>query len=145
VSGHPYGPNTAMIRRFLVRLAGLGTSDRAAVLQRYTTLCGSRAWDIAETAMATSIERSGREPQRDAMSGPLLQLVRTPAHDEGDRDPAPGDDNPLASLDPVAEPALAALLALLVQDLLSAEQVQTLYAPFADAVPMGELLSAASM
>ena len=125
----PYGPNTAVIRRFLVRLAGLGSGDKAAVVARYGELTRTKAWEAAETLLATAIERSGRDPQRDALSGPLLQLVR-PA----DATATISEDDALAQLDPVAEPALAALLALMVRDLLPEAAVGTLMEPFAGIV-----------
>jgi hypothetical protein len=59
-----------------------------------------------------------------------MQLVRV----------APPDDNdPLASLDPVAEPALAALLALLVADILDGTHIGVLYAPFASLITRDDL------
>ena len=125
----PYGPNTAVIRRFLVRLAGLGSGDKATVVARYGELTRTKAWEAAETLLATAIERSGRDPQRDALSGPLLQLVR-PA----DATATISEDDALAQLDPVAEPALAALLALMVRDLLPEAVVGTLMEPFAGIV-----------
>jgi hypothetical protein len=100
--------------------------------------CGSeasatRTYLKAEAALATAIERSGREAQRDALSGPLLQLVRRPDA------PETTDENALDGLDPVAEPALAALLALLVRDLLAPDEYQALYAVFDDVIPVAEL------
>lgn len=127
----PYGPNTSAVRRFLVQLAGLGRVDREAVVAAYAARCSTRQWYAAEAALGTAIERSGREPQRDALSGPLLQLVRR-------NDPVASapvtEDEALAALDPIAEPALAALLALLARDLLSDQQVKTLCAPFAGVI-----------
>ena len=105
---------------------------REPVVALYTRQSATPAWHAAETALATAIERSGREPQRDALSGPLLQLVRRP--DRPDAPPASADEA-LATLEPIAEPALAALMALLVQDLLGEAYVRTLYAPFAEIIP----------
>lgn len=129
MSERPYGPGTASIRRFLVRLAGLGTLDRAQVVARYETQSRTRTWQAAEAVLATTVERSGREPQRDALSGPLLQLVR-PSGAVASVD----EDEALAQLDPVAEPALAALLALLVKDLLPEDMLTTLLEPFAGVI-----------
>ncbi|MCA2993276.1 hypothetical protein [Gemmatimonas sp.] len=129
MSAQPYGPNTAGVRRFLVQLAGLGKEDRGLVVARYAQARTTVSWRAAEQHLATAIARSGREPQRDALTGPLLQLVR-PVNA-----PAPAtDDDALALLDPVAEPALAALLALLVEELLPPEAVETLSAPFAGVI-----------
>jgi hypothetical protein len=132
-SSHPYGPNTPAIRRFLVRLAGLGANDRQAVAARYAMVTTTRDYLRAEGTLATAIERSGREPLRDALSGPLLQLVRRP------NAPEPTEENALDGLDPVAEPALAALLALLVRDLLEPAELEALYTAFHDVIPLVEL------
>lgn len=128
----PYGPNTAEVRRFLVQLAGLGTADKAGVVARYATLSATPAWHAAESALATAIERSGREPQRDALSGPLLQLVRRP-----DATATVSEEAALAQLDPVAEPALAALLAIMMRDVLPGEAVGVLVAPFEGVIGVG--------
>ncbi len=149
----PYGPNTAAIRRFLVRLAGLGTEARTRVTAAYAAQASTRAWVIAETALATTIERSGREPQRDALSGPLLQLVQRDAHgarpaasedENGDENGVENgdEDGVMDTLDPIAEPALAALLALLVVDLLDSTQVMRLLAPFDGVISLADVTTA---
>lgn len=134
-STQPYGPETLAIRRFLVRLAGLGAHDRALVVQRYNAGVHDPANRLAETALATTIERSDREAARDALSGPLLQLVKRSAASVV----TPPETDVLETLDPIAEPALAALLALLVRDVLEAPHFTWLYAPFADCIPLSEL------
>lgn len=124
-STQPYGPQSAAIRAFLVHFAGLGADDRARVVAAHHALADSREWHSAERQLADVVERSGRENFRDALSGPLLQLVRVPGR------ALPTDEaEGLDALDPVAEPALAALLALLVSDLLAASAARTLLAPF---------------
>lgn len=158
-----YGPNTAAIRRFLVRLAGLGIEARSRVTDAYAAEASTRAWVLAETALATAIERSGREPQRDALSGPLLQLVqrdrgaaapnaaptaapsvaRSPAEASIGEAGATDEDRVLDTLDPVAEPALAALLALLVCDLLDSAQLARLMAPFEGVIALAEVTTGA--
>ena len=138
-TGAPYGPNTPRIRRFLQRMAGLGGGDAATVVAHYATACAAPPWSDAERELAAAIEGSGRGPLRDAVAGPLLQLVRTPS--------APGaptaPEDPLASLDPIAEPALAAVLALLVAELLPAVHLATLYGPFEPIIPRQTLDSPA--
>ncbi|MBY0491429.1 MAG: hypothetical protein K2R93_16455 [Gemmatimonadaceae bacterium] len=123
----PYGPQSAAVRAMLVQLAGLGAADRARVVAAHTALCTTRAWVTAERQLAETMARSDREAYREALSGPLLQLVRVP-----DAPTPQTEEEALATLDPVAEPALAALLAVLVQDLLPPDTVRTLCAPFAD-------------
>ncbi len=126
----PYGPGTPAVRRFLVQLAGLGAVAREQVVARYAASSRTSAYAAAETALGDAIERSGRTDARDALAGPLLQLVRR-------ADAADSPDDELAALDPIAEPALAALLALIVADLLPRDTVALLYAPFDDVIPYG--------
>ena len=133
MGAQPYGPETAAVRRFLVRLAGLGATDRAAVVARYETIAASRAYEAADARLGEVITRSGREEARDALSGPLLQLVKRPTPDVS---PASDAEAEIA-LEPIAEPALAALLALMVRDLLDDATVQLLTDAFADTIPAG--------
>lgn len=128
----PYGPATPIVRRFLARFAGLSVTDRAAIVASHAVRADTAAWDRAETALAAALTGADREAARDAVAGPLLQLVRVGVAD---------DNDPLASLDPVAEPALAALLALLVSDVLDDVHVDTLYAPFEALMPRASLAS----
>ena len=129
MGSQPYGPETAAVRRFLVRLAGLGASDRAAVVARYETVAATRAYEAADARLGEVITRSGREEARDALSGPLLQLVKRPTPDA-----SPESE---IALEPIAEPALAALLALMVRDLLDDATVLLLTDAFADTIPPG--------
>jgi hypothetical protein len=131
--GSPYGPMTPSVRAFLVRFAGLGHEDRARVTATFDLQCTSRAWQVADRALGEVIEQSGRTDERDALAGPLLQLVL--ASDPPVEVDLEADVDEEAVLDPVAEPALAALMALLVRDLLSPHHFTTLYAPFADTIP----------
>ncbi len=126
MSTQPYGPNTAAVRGFLVRLAGLGVADRELVVARHEALAHTREYEIADAALGEAITRSGRDDARDALTGPLLQLVKS-------ADSAAGEAVPL---EPIAEPALAALLALLVRDLLSDDVVHVLTEPFAGIIPL---------
>jgi len=129
LGSQPYGPETAAVRRFLVRLAGLGSTDRAAVVARYETIAATRAYEAADARLGEVITRSGREEARDALSGPLLQLVKRPTPDA-----SPESE---IALEPIAEPALAALLALMVRDLLDDATVLLLTDAFADTIPPG--------
>ncbi|MGV3707215.1 MAG: hypothetical protein ACO1Q7_00105 [Gemmatimonas sp.] len=114
----PYGPQTAQIRRFLQALAGLAPEAESTVVARFGESGATAAYRTAERALADAIAKSGRERERDALGGPLLQMLRAPGTSEE------------ASLKPMAEPALGALLALLMHDLLTPLQVAALYAPF---------------
>lgn len=133
LGSQPYGPQTAAVRSFLVRLAGLGAADRDAVVTRHAALADSPRYRRADATLGDVITRSGREAARDALTGPLLQLVKRQAAltdaDQGDTDDI--------ALDPIAEPALAALLALLVRDLLDDDTVRLLSDAFSDTIPPG--------
>jgi hypothetical protein len=130
----PYGPESAAVRRFLAQLAGLSAADRSRVVALHATHAASRNWIAAEDAMAEAFVRSDRESLRDALGGPLMQLVRLP-----DAAATIREDEALASLDPIAESALAALLALVVRDLLAPAHVATLLAPFASVIDIAAL------
>jgi hypothetical protein len=128
----PYGPNTTAVRRFLQRLAALPAEEWDAAAAEWAQAAGSVAVQRADRALQAVIERAGREGERDAALGPLLQLVRLP-------DPpghGPDDPPPLAA---VAEPAAAAVLALVARDLLPAAAFDALYAPFARRIPTAAL------
>lgn len=73
---------------------------------------------------------SQREELRDALGGPLLQLTRS------GRPATPGEQDLDTLVDPVAEPALAALLALLVGDVLPSTALAALYAPLESEIPL---------
>jgi hypothetical protein len=121
-SALPYGPATARIRRFLVALAALGPAQRGEAVARFAQRESGAGYRNADQALAAVVERSGRGDARDALAGPLLQLVRT-------------DDE----LDAVAAPALSALLALLVEDLLPSAQFAALYGSMDGVIPRGSL------
>ena len=132
----PYGPATPAVRQFLVRLAGLGASARGEAVRRFEEIAPTPAFVAAELRLAETIERAGRTDARDALAGPLLQLVRKSEEQIGNSTVADdGEADVLAQLDPIAEPALAALLALLVADLLPPSITDQLYAPFAELIP----------
>ncbi len=104
------------------------------MLIQYAALSSTRNWQRAETALAAVMERSGRDQERDAVSGPLLQLVRLPGVELQTDQGTP--ERALEALDPIAEPALAALLALIVRDLLESAVFDTLYSPMYRAIPL---------
>lgn len=126
----PYGPFTAQVRRFLQRFASLTPEAEETVVADYRATIASPQYQAAERALGTAIARSGREAERDALGGPLLQLLRA-------EQVLP--DAGAAPFRPIAEPALAALLAVLMQDVLTAEQVTRLYAPVEHAIPRRSL------
>lgn len=129
----PYGPRTARVRHFLVQLARQPAVVWLAAARHYEVHRNDDAMRRADRALGHAVEAYARERERDALVGPVLQLARraVPAPIDG------GDD--IETMERLAEPALAAALALLVEDLLTAEQVETLYAAFADVVPLADL------
>lgn len=139
-AGAPYGPNTAAVRRFLQRFAALAPEEWTAAAAAYEALQPTPAFRGADRALSAAVQRAGREGERDAVLGPLLQLVRV-ADASRVAPGLPGPDAidlgaaPLA-LAPVAEAALAATLALVVHDVLTPSAFTTLYGPFADRIPL---------
>ena len=127
----PYGPMTIHVRRFLVQFAGLGTSARERIVARYASLSSQRKFVLAEKTLAETIERSGRIAERDALAGPFLQLVRRapPVAVDAASELSAYDAE---QFDAVAEPALAAVLTLLVADLIEPSAAAALYAPLSD-------------
>ena len=119
-----YGPNTPLIRRFLQRLAALTPGDESEIADRYAALATGDAFRAADAAVALLIAGAGRDAERDAMAGPLLQLVRARVNDT-----QPTNRDASGSR-PIAEPALAALLALLMHDLLPPKGFKVLYQSF---------------
>jgi nucleoside-diphosphate-sugar epimerase len=120
----PYGPQTAAIRAFLRDLATLDVAQHEAAVARWAQQLGTPAFLRADRTLGEVLIRAGREAERDAAAGPLLQMLRVPAD---------GADT-AAALDPIAEPALATLMALLVRDLLPHEAFETLTASLRDLV-----------
>lgn len=133
--GQPYGPQTLAIRRFLQHLAALPATEWEAIAAGFAAHAAQPAFVRADRALGLVVERAGRETERDAALGPLVQLVRLPRPADA---PPPTEDEEVP-LHPVAEPALAAVLALLVRDLLPEASFAALYAPVAAHVPAERL------
>jgi len=148
------------VRRFLVALASLDLAAHDRVVSRFASASASTAFARADAVLGETIERSGRADARDALAGPLMQLVRERTSDaedvvevEGDQigvddaSPEAGGGAPVtldahaAALDPIAEPALAALLGLLVYDVIPEKTFRVLYEPFAEDIPVTSILS----
>lgn len=132
----PYGPQTPAVRRFLQHFAALAPDEWDAAAAAYAASAGTASAVAADRDLARAVERAARTAERDAVLGPLAGLVRIDrdTHDAGNA----GDDAP-PEMHPVAEAALATLLALVVRDVLSARAFATLYAPFAVTIPVAVL------
>jgi len=122
----PYGTNTPAVRRFLQRFAALDSQQWAEAATAFETLERTPEFMAADRALGLAIERSDLVAARDAVVGPLLQLVR----------PADGD---ASTVHPVAAAALSALLALVARDVLDATTFATLYRAFDALVPLEAL------
>ena len=133
----PYGPFTAEVRRFLQQVATMTPAAEEAVVAEYQLAVESAEYQAAERVLGSAIARSNREKERDALGGPLLHLLRADrqlvANDISNASQSIAAN--VAPYRPIAEPALAALLAILMQDVLSADLVARLYAPFARTIP----------
>ena len=105
----------------------MGPVVEADVVAQYDRIAGLPEYAAAELALGVAIARSGREREQAALGGPLLQLVQDPT------------TNDASTLRPIAEPALAAVLALMMQDLLTLAEFEHLYGAFASAIPLHSL------
>ena len=143
----PYGPHTDAVRRLLQRLAAAPAESWADAARRYEALARTPRYAAAERALAQAIADAGRERERDAVVGPLVQI----AADAAERvarvarlEPAPPAAAPATSAggdaaDRFAEPALAAALAVVMRDLLGREEFAALYEGVAGMVEEKEL------
>jgi hypothetical protein len=130
----PYGPNTSIVRRFLQRLAGKPASDCAAAARLYLSLQGTPALIAADRALGHALEGSARTDARDAVVGPIIQLMNGHAA-RLENDPALSG----VSLDDMAEAALAAVLGLMVGDIIASDALEVLYRPYAGIIPIEEI------
>lgn len=130
----PYGPNTAVVRRFLQRLAGKPTADCTVAARTYLALQGTPELVTADRLLGAAIERSGRTDARDAVVGPIVQLM------SGHQERLTGPQGPNAPReDDLGEAALAAALALIARDVIPGEAFEVLYRPFNELIPAGDL------
>ena len=127
----PYGPNTAAVRRFLQRLAGKPASDCITAARTYLALQGTPELATADRALGHALESSGRTDARDAVVGPIIQLMSGHA-EKLDLSGVPGE----MTVEDLAEAALAAALGLIVGDVIPAQMLEILYRPFAEIIPL---------
>ncbi len=137
----PYGPHTADVRAFLRDLASMSEDAMVVVCGQWERLRSQTEFARADRTLGETIVRADREAERDAAAGPLLRMMRAR---EAARSGADSDDNTADSgrtdtlaeqpLHPISEPALAALMALIVRDLLPREVFAVLTSPLRDIV-----------
>ncbi len=127
----PYGPQTRAIERFLDHLRPLSLDDFGHVVAVWRDLVGP-AWHDAEDTVSHGIESSGRQRERDAVLERVYDIFREApwynAEQPGGR--VPGSDATAQYVTTVA------LFALLVCDQVELRAVETLYAPFAERIPL---------
>lgn len=135
----PYGPHTDAVRRLLQRLAAAPAESWADAARRYEALARTPRYAAAERALAQAIADAGRERERDAVVGPLVQIAADAAERVARLEPAPpapastaaadaaADAAEDAAADRFAEPALAAALAVVMRDLLGRAEFEALY------------------
>ncbi len=127
----PYGPNTAAVRRFLQRLAGKPATDCVAAARTYLSMQGTPELTTADRALGHALESRGRIDARDAVVGPIVQLMAGHA----DKIAATTD----VTVDDMAEAALAAALGLIVGDLIPAPMLEVLYRPFEGLIALADI------
>lgn len=130
VKAQPYGPQSAEIKRFLRDLAALSPEAHDAVCEQWRVLRQTPAFARADRALGEAMVRANRESERDAAAGPLLQMLRI---ESVSKNPKQVQDAP-QPLDPIAEPALAALMALVVRDVLPDDVFALLVRPLSSLV-----------
>lgn len=129
----PYGPHTDAVRRLLQRLAAAPAESWADAARRYEALARTPRYAAAERALAQAIADAGRERERDAVVGPLVQIAADAAERVARLEPAPpatastAAEDAAAAADRFAEPALAAALAVVMRDLLGRAEFEALY------------------
>ena len=131
----PYGPHTNSVRRLLQRLAALPPEEWTRLAQLYEGLARTASFAASDRALGELIAAAGREGERDAVVGPVVQLATDAAERVARSLGAPSAADP----DRFAEPALAASLAVIARDLLDEQQFQLLYGPVSWGVPLAEL------
>ncbi|HET7457672.1 MAG TPA: hypothetical protein VFJ74_08445 [Gemmatimonadaceae bacterium] len=145
----PYGPNTDAVRRLLQRLAAAPAEAWDAAAAHYEALARTPRYAAAERALATAVTAAGRERERDAIVGPLVQIAGDAAERvlRATSAARPGTPTPHASPEDAedesanrfAEPALAAALALVVRDVLPQSAFEALYEAVGGMVRVEEL------
>ena len=130
IHAQPFGPQSAEIKRFLRDLAALSPEQHDEVCAAWSVLRQTPAFARADRALGEAMVRANREAERDAAAGPLVQMLRLEA---GSHDPSKASDD-TANLDPIAEPALAALMALVVRDVLPNDVFAELVRPLSKLV-----------
>lgn len=132
-----YGPNSELVERFLARLARLNhTEISAAVAAWRDGLRCTNAWYTAEDEVGDALTVTRRHDEEWRLQEHLYELFRRASW----RLERPVSPTTTETSDAAAQYlASTAAFALMVADALSVQGLTTLYAPFAEVVPLGEL------
>jgi hypothetical protein len=132
-----YGPNSELVERFLARLARLShTEISAAVAAWRDGLRCTNAWYTAEDEVGDALTVTRRHDEEWRLQEHLYELFRRASW----RLERPVSPTTTETSDAAAQYlASTAAFALMVADALSVLGLTTLYAPFAEVVPLGEL------
>jgi hypothetical protein len=129
------GPNGALVERFLERVGELDLVRWGEVVRAWRdTLHRTAAWSGAEDAVGEAITRTGRHDEQWELQDRLHQIFRRSCWFTNRQASAAAGTEAAAQY-----VAGTAAFALLVADALSREELRTLYAPFAGAIPLPEL------
>jgi hypothetical protein len=121
------------VRRFLQRLAGKPLADCVAAARVYLSLQRTPDFSAADRALGIAIDRGARVDARDAIVGPIVQLMSS--HSER---LAAGREAGVTT-DDLAEAALGAVLALVARDLMPVPVFEVLYRPYSGIIPVSEV------
>lgn len=127
-----YGPNTALIERFLERFQELGIEQITRVVATWReALRRSDNWYAAEDAVGDAIARLRRHDEQWRLQGRVYDHFR---RSSWFREGSPATT--ASGLEAAAQYlASTAAFALLVADRLTRAQLSTLYGPFAPVIP----------
>jgi len=131
-----YGPNTALVERYLDRLQALEFDHLTQVVTAWRdALRRTDAWYAAEDAVGDAIAALRRHDEQWRLQGRLYEIFR---RSKWFRDGHPASE---VSGTEAASQYLAstAAFALLVADRLTRAQLATLYTPFNTAIPLASL------
>lgn len=138
-SARPYGPNTDAVRRLLQRLAALPPDRWTRIARLYEGLQRTPRFVAADRVLGEAMTAAGREGERDAVVGPVVQIATDAAERAGRATSGADGGVQSGEVDRYAEPALAAALAVVARDLIGRDEFETLYGAVSWGVPEAEL------
>jgi hypothetical protein len=121
------------------RLGSLDVTDLEAVAQVWRRAIAEdpRGWFASESAAAHVVRAAGRERDQEAVIAALIDVVRRRGW--GRLDYPDGATRPGFTEESVQYTATLAAIALVVRDVLPAQDLELIYAPFAALIPLSEV------